>query len=129
MDYEHTQRATHYRARQRPSNPYGNPMGGIMTETQPTLFTLHCRKESYKTIDDLEPLQREIYFYIVDHPGVTDYEISQALNQPINTITGRRNRLASSANCLDRALIECYDTKINVDTGKPNAMWRVKELA
>ena len=49
--------------------------------------------ESYYAIDDLCDRQREVYLAIRENGPITNRELSQLMNLPINSITGRVREL------------------------------------
>lgn len=61
-----------------------------------------------------------VFEYIVDHPGVTDKQISVALGIPINSITPRRNELEALN------LIESIGVERCAITGRKAHVWRIK---
>ena len=65
--------------------------------------------------------KREIQVYkcIRENPMITNKEISNILNLPINCVTGRTNSLVK------KNKVYSFGTKLDLDTKRPTTLWAV----
>jgi predicted transcriptional regulator len=82
------------------------------------------KRESYqqtKHNGSSEAQQERIMFCLREHPqGLSNQELETILKMRISSITARINELRK------QGLVECGGAKINKDTERLNATWRMK---
>ena len=77
-------------------------------------MSLFAWKEIQET---LSPKRQKVFNCIIEHGPMTDVQIADRLNWPINQVTGRRGELVNFGHVQSSGIF------INKDTRKPNTIW------